>query len=148
MRILLSLVALLGLTFASLPSLSQSDAPNLVGTWECEDATIVYREGEWTQIERTIEVFDQRNGVFHGENTWRLESEDGPLGALRGEETPAGTMALVGAIGFDNETFHGSTMAEADFQGRIISDDTIDILFTEVGDNAWASRTTCSRSTN
>ena len=130
-------IAAIGVACVSTVALAQSDIPNLVGVWECEEATILFREGEWSRVERTLEVTEQRDAVFLALNTWSLDPDDGV----------EGTSPWVGVIDFDNGTIHGGAFGDGhQFQGRIVDENTIQLALTEAGDHPWASRTTCRRS--
>lgn len=139
-------IAAIGVACVSTVALAQSDIPNLVGVWECEEATILFREGEWSRVERTLEVTEQRDAVFLALNTWSLDPDDGVEGHIFGEHTIGGTSPWVGVIDFDNGTIHGGAFGDGhQFQGRIVDENTIQLALTEAGDHPWASRTTCRR---
>ena len=125
---------------------AQSDPPDLVGLWECEEAVILFRQGEWTRVERSVEVTEQRDAVFQALHNWALDPNDGVMGHTFGETMIGGTIPWVGVIDFDNETILGGAFGDDhQFQGRLVDENTMQLALTEAGDHPWASRTICRR---
>ena len=144
---LLGVVAAISVACISWAASAQSDIPNLVGLWECDEATILFREGEWSRVKRSVEVTEQRDAVFQALHTWALDPDEGVMGHTFGESMIGGTIPWVGVIDFDNETIHGGAFGDGhQFQGHLVDRNTIQLALTEAGDNPWASRTTCRRS--
>jgi len=146
MRRLSSAIAAIGVACISPAALAQSDVPNLEGLWECDEATILFREGEWSRVKRSMEVTEQRDAVFQALHTWALDPAAGVMGHTFGETMIGGTIPWVGVIDFDNETIRGGAFGDGhQFQGRLVDRNTIQLTLTEAGDHPWASRTTCRR---
>ena len=143
---LISGLAAIGVASISSAASAQSDVPDLVGKWECDEAIILFREGEWSRVKRSVEVTEQRDAVFQALHNWALDPDQGVMGHTFGESMISGTIPWVGVIDFDNETIHGGAFGDGhQFQGRLLDQNTMQLALTEAGDNPWASRTTCKR---
>ncbi|WP_421724436.1 hypothetical protein [Bauldia sp.] len=140
-------IVAIGLVCATSSATAQTDdPPDLRGLWECEDAVILFREGEWSEVERSVEVIEQRGALFRALNNWSLNPNIDVLGHTFGESTVGGTSPWVGVIDFDNRTILGGAFGDGhQFRGRLIDRDTMQLTMTEAGDHPWSSRTNCRR---
>ena len=147
MHPLKSLLLAAGVAFFATASNAQMDAiPNLLGEWRCDEAATVFRDGEWSSVARTIDVIEQREALFLAINHWAVPEEVGVSGHQDGRASFAGTHTWLGVIGFDNQTFRITSQDDGHIvQGWIIDDRTIGISAMEPGENAWVSRSICTR---
>ena len=145
------LVVVLVATGAILPPTMVANAqaepvPSLLGEWQCDEAATVFRDGEWSTAERTIDVVEQQDALFRAINYWAVPEETGVSGHQDGQNTYSGSHTWLGVIGYDNSTFRITSYDDGHIvQGWILDEDTIGISAIEPGENAWVSRSICRR---
>ena len=128
------------------PAEALSDTPDLTGKWTCNDSPILIR-GEWSTLQYTIEIKEQRNELLKGTFTWVMPEEKGVQGEkTTGERAYEGAWTALGIVGWDGKTVeivqykglqrHSGTLEDAD---------TIRFIHSKIGNDAWVSRSTCKR---
>lgn len=127
-------------------AVAQSAAPDLAGEWSCDPAPMVIR-GDRTTLTYAISIGEQQDGLFTAEMTWTLPESDGVQGNQQGVSSFTGTVTAYGVVDWDNQAIE--MVAYKDLHrhsGTIVDADTIRFVHSEVGDDAWVSRSVCHRS--
>ncbi len=141
-----TLARLLCLVPFSMPVQAQSEVPNLVGTWACDPAPILIRE-DWTTLTYTIQITEQREGLFRGTFSWTLPEEHGVKGEkVNGEKSFKGEWTALGVVGWDNTTVEVVSYKSVQrHEGTLVDANTLRFVHSKIGDDAWVSRSVCKR---
>ena len=140
------LLPLFVLALLASPAEAISGKPDLTGKWTCTDSPILIR-GEWSTLQYTFEIKEQREELLKGTFSWVMPEEKGVQGErTTGERAFDGEWTALGIVGWDGKTVdivqykglqrHAGTLEDAN---------TIRFIHSKVGNDAWVSRSTCKR---
>ncbi|WP_421726470.1 hypothetical protein [Bauldia sp.] len=122
-----------------------ADIPDLTGKWACDPAPMIIR-GERTTLTYTFTISDLKDGLFTTEMYWSLPPSGGAQGNQEGVSSFSGKVTVFGAIGWDNRSIEMVAFKDLHRHvGTIVDADTIRFIHSEIGDNAWVSRSVCRR---
>lgn len=115
------------------------DAPSLVGTWSSTHPA--QSTAGFTVIEVEFEFEEQQGALFNGKYRWRLPPAQGVTMNDGAETGFMGEEDLIGVIDWDNRSVVIVDAADTGhFQGRLINNNTLEMIYFEAGENAAVAR--------
>jgi hypothetical protein len=133
--------------FASLmavPAMAQDAIPDLRGIW-AGDYKLMRWNGEAEGVMQ-FRFIEQDGPLVKAEKSWQIKPGGTP-GSVGGKLVTDAVEPMVGVIDFDGERFFLTEQGDGGvYTGRLVDDDTMEILYFEAGDTATAYRMTMRRS--
>jgi len=137
-------ILLMGMAFLT-PVGASAAEPDLKGSWSCDPTPILIRN-EWTTLVYKIEVSEQRDALFKATIQWTLPESAGVEGNQQGKNSFSGTVEAFGIFDFNGETFDIVAYKDGHrHHGRLSDANTMLLVGSETGDDAWVSRNRCHR---
>jgi hypothetical protein len=151
-RSALAAVAFAALLTSTVTSQAQDSAPNMFGTWNMTNVTMLLWNGKIRTFEKdyessTIEVRDQSGAAFTAFQT--SHRKEGSEPARQGDKLliSGETTRLLGIVGYDNRTIMMSDYGDTTtYQCNLIEQDRMQCFILEAGDQAIAGRIEYERS--
>jgi len=141
----ISVIVLAAAVALSAPAVAEPVLPDLTGQWVCEPSDLLIRD-QWTRLSYTIDITEQRGALMKANFHWALPKDKGVTGQQGGTSSFSNLSKTFGVIGWDNASVEFVAYGDTNRRkGRLVDANTLQLVNSEAGDDAWVSRTVCRR---